>query len=81
MTLHLIKGLFPGFTVSSMNETTLGGNQWIEDSNRLVWNKAGQKMVGDEEMDNRSDHEPAAASAVSLQPMQIRTYIVTLTAN
>ncbi|GLV46666.1 Lysosomal alpha-mannosidase II [Carabus blaptoides fortunei] len=38
-----IKNLFTPFTVKSVRETTLGGNQWIEQNQRLKWN-AGEKL-------------------------------------
>lgn len=33
-----LKDLFTGFQIVSLEETTLGGNQWLKDSNRLKFN-------------------------------------------
>ncbi|EFX74192.1 hypothetical protein DAPPUDRAFT_324586 [Daphnia pulex] len=70
-----IEGLFPGFTVTSSEETMLGGNQFKKDSNRLVWNVASTS--------NRNENgqqiwDERAIPAVQLKPMEIRTFIITL---
>ena len=68
--------MFPGFYITSAEETMLGGNQLKKDSNRLVWSVASSE-------NNKVPNEPTeqknkAVPAVVLQPMQIRSYIITL---
>lgn len=55
----------------------LGGNQFKKDSNRLVWNVASTtNEVGTQQL-----RDERAIPAVKLQPMEIRTFIITLVRN
>ena len=64
--------MFSAFTVTSVDETTLGGNDWIEENKRLKWtleenNNSFNTMRSNKDTDD---------IIVSLMPMQIRTFIV-----
>ncbi|KAJ4433199.1 hypothetical protein ANN_15456 [Periplaneta americana] len=68
--LIVFQDIFSTFSVTSSHQTTLAGNQWLEDMNRLVW-KTGtaaerQRVSSEESRD------------VGLDPMQIVTYLVTV---
>ncbi|XP_033225120.1 lysosomal alpha-mannosidase-like [Belonocnema kinseyi] len=69
-----IQDLFADFTITSVRETTLGGNQWLEDSDRLKW-------VPDEDYVVKNNYIlepiiPENKMVLVLMPMQIRTFIV-----
>ncbi|XP_033225890.1 lysosomal alpha-mannosidase-like [Belonocnema kinseyi] len=71
-----LKDLFSNFTVTAVHETTLGGNQWLEDSQRLKWVPEKDYVV-----ENNYTFEPIISENemnVLLMPMQIRTFIVDL---
>ncbi|XP_023318565.1 lysosomal alpha-mannosidase isoform X1 [Trichogramma pretiosum] len=72
-----LKELFSTFTIHSVRETVLSANQWIEDLNRLQWQSEGNEVpVGN----NKS--EPIIDSfVVRLNPMEIRTFIITSSFN
>ncbi|XP_043267242.1 lysosomal alpha-mannosidase isoform X1 [Venturia canescens] len=72
-----IQDLFAPFTLLSIHETTLGGNQWIEDVNKLKWypesndidrgffgNYTSPLSVNDFEIN------------VVMKPMEIRTFVI-----
>ena len=65
--LHL-QDIFSTFAVTSSRETTLAGNQWIEEMDRLVW-KA-------EESSDLRIQAPQQDS--TLAPMQIGTYVISV---
>ena len=58
----------------------LGGNQFKKDSSRLVWNVASTKNE-DEAQRGLDENDSRAIPAVTLQPMEIRSFIVTLVQN
>ena len=62
--------MFLGFVVTSANETMLGGNQWKEDSDRLIWS-----LQKDEK---QSNNKAIRAPVVELNPMKIRTFVITV---
>lgn len=64
-----LEALFAPFTVSSIRETTLGANQWLEDNTRLIWT--------DESGISSTTRQPTDdIPNVVLEPMQIRTFII-----
>ena len=63
--------------VSWMRETTLGGNQWKEDSQRLEWNAEGEKATSSPLNEVNLDEEKRKQlEDVILEPMEIKTFIV-----
>jgi hypothetical protein len=66
----LFQDLFTAFNITSTRETTLAGNQWIEDVNKLVW-----KSTNDTTKDQRAQYGPDTRTA-TLRPMEIGTYII-----
>lgn len=67
--------------MSSARETTLGGNQWLEESSRLEWGVAGTES-GAQQLQRPGQAAPDADNrlAVQLVPMQIRTFVLNPTA-
>jgi len=57
--------------ISFIRETTLGGNQWKDEKETLDWKIKGGKMAV-EKPNNIPDND----DNITLQPMQIRTFIV-----
>lgn len=57
------------FKVEAAKETTLAGNQWLQDNERLRFNNEGSVTT-----DSGDDNE----FLVTLDPMQIKTFIVTV---
>ncbi|XP_033225298.1 lysosomal alpha-mannosidase-like [Belonocnema kinseyi] len=69
-----IQDLFSAFTITSVRETTLGGNQWLEDNDRLKWFSDEDFVVG-----KNYTFKPIVSQnqmEVVLMPMQIRTFIL-----
>ena len=63
--------------VSWMRETTLGGNQWKEDSQRLEWNVQGEKATSTPLKEvNFGEERQKQLEDVILEPMEIKTFIV-----
>ncbi|KAJ4433197.1 hypothetical protein ANN_15454, partial [Periplaneta americana] len=67
------QNIFSTFVINSAQNTTLAANQWLEDSNRLVWKSATTRTS--------ADLQPSAGvpSSVTLIPMQIGTYTLSVT--
>jgi len=47
----------------------LGGNQWKEDSDRLIWSL---------QKDENQSNNKAIIPVVELNPMEIRTFVITV---
>ncbi|CAD1474134.1 unnamed protein product, partial [Heterotrigona itama] len=71
-----IQDLFATFTVVSIKETTLGGNQWIQDMNRLKWESETNDVFQMEDNLSHSVEMEGSVINVLLKPMEIRTFIV-----
>ncbi|XP_014218055.1 lysosomal alpha-mannosidase isoform X2 [Copidosoma floridanum] len=69
-----LKNIFSGFTVQSVQETTLGANKWAKDKKRLDWQLEVDDVVDNEVTENTLD----ASYVVTLKPMEIRTFVVKL---
>jgi hypothetical protein len=69
----LFQDLFTEFNVVSTRQTTLAGNQWIEDVNKLVWKYASNRAKGQTASYVRD------TKAATLKPMEIGTYIIGVT--
>lgn len=62
--------MFLGFVVTSAQETMLGGNQWKDDSDRLIWSS--------QENEKQDKNKAIELPAVELNPMEIRTFVIIL---
>ncbi|XP_050302527.1 lysosomal alpha-mannosidase-like isoform X2 [Anthonomus grandis grandis] len=72
--------LFSTFLVKSIKETTLGGNQWLEDNQRLNFKSLYQLDDLDFQMLKHSGGYLESTS-ITLEPMEIRTFIIEVTIN
>jgi len=64
--------IFAPFKIVSARETTLGANEWIHDNKRMVW----RAESNDIENEFPTANEPPGSLNVTLNPMEIRTFIV-----
>lgn len=68
--------LFAPFTVVAVRETTLGGNQWIEDLERLKWEMETNDIL----LNDNPTVPPVVVEDdnvnVLMNPMDIRTFII-----
>ncbi|XP_047001000.1 lysosomal alpha-mannosidase-like [Schistocerca americana] len=64
-----LEALFTPFSISSIRETTLGGNQWLEDNTRLIW-------VDEEGTPSTTRQSKEDIPNVTLEPMEIRTFVI-----
>ncbi|XP_046734865.1 lysosomal alpha-mannosidase isoform X3 [Diprion similis] len=75
-----IKDLFLPFTVKNARETTLGGNQWLNESERLRWvsdsNEVHRERENVRDADAGSIHVSDEAINILLHPMEIRTFVI-----
>jgi lysosomal alpha-mannosidase len=74
-----LSGLFSLFEVTEIRETTLGANQWLDEfeaKEKYVWNVKGGGSV----VNNKASAAPRA-DEITLNPMQIRTFVVKVAAN
>jgi hypothetical protein len=69
----LFQNLFTAFNITSTRKTTLAGNQWIEDLNKLAWKSASDRAKG-----QSASYDPDTRAA-TLKPMEIGTYIISVT--
>jgi len=68
--------MFNGFTVTSLEETLLDGNQLKRDSERMVWKELN---ATEENISSSGFDEPVTdLEKVLLKPMQIRSFILNL---
>ena len=71
-----VNQLFSDLKVTSMVEMTLTGNRPRSELKRLQWKTVS---LGEEEAVESLHYEPLQGTVVVLKPMEIRTFIVTLT--
>ncbi|XP_012260438.2 lysosomal alpha-mannosidase isoform X2 [Athalia rosae] len=74
-----IKDLFSFFAVTSIRETTLGGNQWLEDADRLEWISESNEVFREEVVDVNSESafdDAGDTINILLRPMEIRTFVI-----
>ncbi|XP_076763477.1 lysosomal alpha-mannosidase II isoform X2 [Xylocopa sonorina] len=71
-----IQDLFSTFTILSIEETTLGANQWSKDMDRLKWNAETNDVPQPEENTSHPVKIENGAINVLLTPMEIRTFIL-----
>lgn len=74
-----VKDVFGGFVITEMRETMLAANRWRDESSRLQF-KANITRDASLEMKKLPDAQPNADNdyTITLEPMQIRTFIVTV---
>lgn len=70
-----IQDLFTTFTIVSVKETTLGGNQWFKDMNRLKWNAETNDILQLEEEYQPVEIKDGVINII-LKPMEIRTFVL-----
>ncbi|KAG7212847.1 hypothetical protein KM043_002203 [Ampulex compressa] len=73
-----IQDLFSTFTITSIEETTLGANQWLKDSNPLQWEPETNDVLQEQETNSQSVEIQGNVINVLLKPMEIRTFILTV---
>ncbi|XP_015516452.1 lysosomal alpha-mannosidase isoform X2 [Neodiprion lecontei] len=75
-----IKDLFLPFTVTNARETTLGGNQWLNESERLRWVSESNEVHREREnvrvVDTGLIDDANEVINVLLHPMEIRTFLI-----
>lgn len=71
----LQQDLFKTFTIVSVKETTLGGNQWFKDMNRLKWDAETNDILYSEEQYQPVEIKDGIINII-LKPMEIRTFIL-----
>lgn len=73
-----LQNIFNPFTITSVRETTLGGNTFIEDVTRLVWKKESNEVEKKAKTTNPSysTNGDSNVPKIKLTAMQIRTFIV-----
>ncbi|XP_034939557.1 lysosomal alpha-mannosidase isoform X1 [Chelonus insularis] len=69
--------LFMNFDIIAVRETSLGGNQWIENMKRLKWQAESNEI--EEEVENFSELTKSEDDIINvvMKPMEIRTFIIT----
>jgi len=61
------------FKILRLRETTLGGNHWLKDSQRLKWRSESNEIDQSEEERHVQEETDFV---VKLTPMQIRTFVI-----
>ncbi|KAF8787519.1 Lysosomal alpha-mannosidase like protein [Argiope bruennichi] len=75
-----LKDLFKEFNVTSIRETTLSANQYLEEAKRLCWKIEGAKNVCDKSAARGYKKDRSLDDLiVHLGPMEIRTFIAQVT--
>ncbi|XP_049857125.1 lysosomal alpha-mannosidase-like isoform X1 [Schistocerca gregaria] len=76
VTINL-KDVFAPFSIKSARETTLGANQWLSDSKRLKWRVESNDIHRDTYSRHSSSYYYDDDDlTITLNPMQIRTFII-----
>lgn len=88
-----LQDVLPGLRITELRETTLAANQWLADARRLQFNAINDTATTSEELGyeavppNAGDRyviggrvadNSADPFDITLQPMQIRTFVLTL---
>ncbi|KAJ9584475.1 hypothetical protein L9F63_021169 [Diploptera punctata] len=85
-----LRNLFRPFTIMSARETTLGGNQWLNETHRLQWKAESNEIDLESESEEfqeelysafiseEVDNDPLI---ITITPMQIRTFIIEIKAS
>lgn len=68
--------VFPGYDIE-LKEVSLSANQWIEDFSRMHFNQENSTDFMDA-VERKMNTVSTDATEISLQPMEIRTFIMTL---
>lgn len=71
-----LQNIFSPFTITSVRETTLGGNAFIKDVSRLVWKKESNDVYKKTTSSSYSSSGESDVPKIKLTAMQIRTLIV-----
>lgn len=76
-----MKGLFDGFQVTSIEELMLGANVLKKDLKPFKWTRKREDVAEDISRGSPIDLQAdATIHSIELQPMQIRTFIITVEA-
>ncbi len=62
--------------IKAVKETTLGGNQWIEESKRFDWIPRSDQTVEHSYMDDSSSSMSPEENVILLRPMEIKTFLI-----
>lgn len=71
--------MFLPFIVTSVEETTLGANQLLKDMKRLKWKVESNSVhheMEDDDLQLSSESQSPRPTLITLNPMEIRTFIV-----
>lgn len=71
-----MQDLFADYEIITVRETTLGGNQWIEELTRLKWQTESNDIDDESNLREILKIEDGVIN-VLLKPMEIRTFIIT----
>lgn len=81
----VLQDLFTKFSVVSLRETILGGNQWLSENTKLEWsveNDSSKDRVPPQPTASSDDRQkPLDLKHIVLTPMQIRTFVAEITPN
>lgn len=81
----VLQDLFTKFSVVSLRETILGGNQWLSENTKLEWsvqNDSSEDPGPPQPTASPDDrHKPLDLKHIVLTPMQIRTFVAEITPN
>lgn len=69
--------MFNGFYITFAEETMLGGNQFKKDSKRFSWKESNDNK-NTKPSETYAEHAVVDIENVTLQPMQIRTLILSI---
>jgi len=68
--------LFLNYTIQSVHETMLGGNQLKIDSNRLSWRNDSTRNIVENHSNQPKTSSKYGSNEVELKPMEIRTFVL-----
>ena len=83
--LVIFQKVFKQFKIISLRETTLGGNQWLNESHRFYWKTESNEEDPNSENEEKKEQITSDYSSqidkddsflVTLNPMKIRTFII-----
>jgi len=71
--------LLADYTIESALETTLGANQWAASASRFSWMSTDDNNNKKWQTFSSSSSTAGRAISVSMEPMEIKTFVISLT--
>ncbi|XP_031833177.1 lysosomal alpha-mannosidase II isoform X1 [Nomia melanderi] len=73
-----LRDVFTNYNIVTVEETSLGANQWKADMNRLKWQAETNDVLQSRDATSNTVQVEDDAINITLKPMEIRTFLITM---